>query len=180
MPRDDISAANQARIATYGPRPVYLVSIGFDVGGGAPWLITSYDRTLTVTGPGDVYSGIGCIVSGIPENRASSTCSITVADADRAVYALSVAQGPDQAVTVYRTWLPDGIIETVPVADLVPVFVGRSGPSIFRLQVVFHCRSNSSVKRAPAVRVDSSWCTRLRPEGTVIAWGTGQITIGAS
>ena len=175
MPRDDYSAPIKSRIAKYGTRPVYLVVIGFDIGGGAPWRISSYGSNLTVNGT-DVYQGTGCRVSGIQDSKPASTCSITVADSDRAVYNLFLLQGV-QDVTVYRWWAPDGNTFTLPSSDLVEAFVGRIGNVFPGLRLRFDCRSDASVKRAPAFRAGAPVNNWISPVGKVIEWGRDKVTI---
>lgn len=179
MPRDDFSPNQIAAKEKSGTRPVYLVEIGFDMGGGVPWRITSYGQNITVTG-GDVWTANGCRVSGLRENFYASSCNVTVADADRAVYSLVVAQGLEKTVDIYSTRLPDGNTTIIPAADVIHVFSGIvSSLPRFGLQLVFGCKASAAVKRAPAIKATAPVNNWFLPPGTVIKWGRDSITIEA-
>lgn len=171
MPRSDISAANQAQLALDGVRPVYMVYLGFDLGGGAPWRMTSYSDDLTQTPESDVWTANGVRVSGIDYNSPASRCSLSLPNTDKSVLSLVQAQGLGQVAQVYMTWLPDGTTTTVATADMMWKFNGIIGSGQFGSTARLDCMAIGAHRRVPYVRVTSLWANWLVPVGTSFTWG---------
>lgn len=175
MPRDDYNATLQSRIAKKGTRPIYLVELAFDLGGGTPLRATNY--TQDILAGSITFTSNGAKVSGIADNEVSSTCSVSLRNTGKQWNAIVAAQGLGQVAKIWRSWLPDGATFNIGATDFPNVFDGVIGAAQFGPMVRFDCRSQGASKRAPALRAGPPFANWIAAPGTKIYFGGGEVTI---
>jgi len=175
MPKT-FNAYNLARIAELGTRPLYIVQLGFDMGGGAPWRMTTLDQNITVDGT--TYTSTGVKVSGFEHNEVAPTPVVEVNNSDGAVLALIQTEGLGTQEGIIGKLRADSPTKTSFVAaDVEQIFDGIISAAVIGKIVSFTLKPVSRTRMIPFIRLGkpvNNW--NVQP-GYTLRWGASFITV---